>query len=118
MKLGKFIKKYINRNSLIRLYYIDYGELKLLLDTKSGVCMEWEVVDDKGKHNPYYDMKILHIKDIMSLDNHPEAINIVVEKRSKEYYRDKRLKWLLKHAARTEEDRIRIIEDSKKPNFV
>lgn len=97
MKLGKFIKKFVDRNTLIRLYYDnEYGKRVVLLKNMSGVCMDWEITNDDGKYRHYYDMKVIFLKDIMVLDNYPEAVNIVIGPNSKAYYRNQRLKQVLK----------------------
>lgn len=75
MYLHEFIKTYIARNTLVRLWRpIDtnkpYRE-KILLTNKA--VMEWEVMDIPQLH----DIPVIHITDIVC-DTEKEAVNIVV----------------------------------------
>lgn len=76
MYLHEFIKTYIARNTLIRIWKpIDtnkpLGDKVMLTD---GSVMEWEVMDISQLH----DVPVIHITDIVC-DTSKEAVNIVVK---------------------------------------
>jgi len=74
MKLKKFIKKFIEPNTLIRLWYKIKDGHEQVFDNK--VQMEWEVaLGYYAKH------EIIGITDILMIDGIcVEAVNIVIEK--------------------------------------
>lgn len=77
MNLHEFIKKYIAKNTIVKLWKPinkgkPYGD-KILLTENCGV-MEWEVLDiDELKNIP-----VFHITDIVC-ERSIEAVNIVVD---------------------------------------
>lgn len=72
MTLHDFIKKYIARNTMIRLWKeIDIGTYLMLTD---DVVMEWEALSIKE----LADVEVACITDIICEENR-EAINIVVD---------------------------------------
>lgn len=93
MKLGKFIERFIAKNTLIRLWKAldadnPYGEKKALC-----ILMEWEAQEIELLK----DIKVIHITDIVCIRD-AEAVNIVldteqtkeeVEKAVKEYRRQR-----------------------------
>lgn len=75
MRLGKFIEKYIARNTLIRLWRPlekgnPYSDKEMLCDT----IMEWEAEEIELLSG----IKVIHITDIVCLRD-AEAVNIVLD---------------------------------------
>lgn len=92
MKLSKFIDKFIDKNSLIRLLYEEgAGHTPILGKSWESVDMEWKVKKE-GRYYPYRNHKVLYITDILVGGNYPEAINIVIEKIPLGELRDKKIK--------------------------
>jgi len=81
MKLKKFIKKFIERNTIIRLVYKDGGGHKVVLDSFEDVCMEWKTLKGEGKYKDYLNHKVVGITDILTYRNFSQAINIVIEEK-------------------------------------
>lgn len=81
MKLKKFIEKFIEANSLIRLVYKEKGGHKLVLNDLNDVSMEWEVLKGKGKNKNFANHTVLGITDIRVDGYYTEAINIVIEEK-------------------------------------
>jgi hypothetical protein len=81
MKLGEFIEKLVEPNSLIRLLYKTKGGHEVALNDWNDVSMEWEVLKAKGKNRHYIDNEVIGVVDILVRGSHySEAINIVIEK--------------------------------------
>ena len=84
MKLGEFIIKFIEPNSLIRLVY--KGEENSIVD-HIGVLEEWadvstiqEILEGKGNNRHYINNEVLGITSILAAGITREAINIIIEK--------------------------------------
>lgn len=74
MRLDKFIAKYIDTNSVVRLWSENKGE-KVRVENK--VRMAHELQKDAYASN----VEVVHVTDIIVLgDSHPEAVNIVIRK--------------------------------------
>lgn len=79
MKLGEFIKEFIEPNSLIRLVYKEKSGYRIVLDTWDDVSMEWEVLKGKGKNRHYVNNEVVGIVCVGTTGHYSEAINIVIE---------------------------------------
>jgi hypothetical protein len=88
MKLGAFLKEFIEPNSLVRLVYKTDGGHKIVLDSWSSVTMEWEILKGKGENRHYVDNEVLGIASIWMSCNNFEAINIVIEELKDQPYVD------------------------------
>ena len=80
LKLKQFIDKYVERNSLVRLWYKGIENTATshwgyqLVEPKF-LLMAWEIRKTKYANN-----RVIELKDILVLDNYKEAVNIVIEK--------------------------------------
>ena len=75
MKLKMFIKKFIGKNTLIRLWHkIDTGHEMVNGDSPQ---MEWKL-----SQGEYADSNVMYVKDIYVPKSHYiEAVNIVIERK-------------------------------------
>lgn len=72
MKLKKFIEKFVEKNTLIRLQYKIAGGHTEVPD---GFKMEWWLV--KG---PYANHQVVGVTDIAYGGHYPEAVNICIKR--------------------------------------
>jgi hypothetical protein len=74
MKLKKFIKKFVEPNTIIKLWYkTPSGHEPVEGDSWK---MEWEFLRD----NEFYDYKVIGVTDILLINSpYTESVNIVVE---------------------------------------
>jgi len=82
MKLGEFIKNF-SHNNVIRLVFKNEGGHEVVLDNWNDVSMDWQVNKQQGIFRHYIDNEVLGLTNISFTSvgvNHPEAINIVIEK--------------------------------------
>lgn len=79
MKLGEFIKKFIEHNSLVRLVYKHGSGHKLVLKSWEDISMEWEILNGKGKNRHYINNDVIGIACIATGGHYPETINIIIE---------------------------------------
>lgn len=80
MKLKKFIKKYIDHNSLVRLLYENEGGHEIVCDDWDDVSMEHEILKNKGIYKKYIKHKVIGITSILVSGKYSESINIVIER--------------------------------------
>ena len=80
MKLGEFIKNFVEPNSLIRLVYRTKGGHEIVLDSWDDVSMEHEILNGKGKNRHYINNEVLGVACIGGMKHYSESINIVIEK--------------------------------------
>lgn len=73
MKLKRFIKKYVARNTLIRLWKNDNGNHTAILKDNQPI-MEWQILKDPNFNN----LNVINVTDILA-ENYAEAVNIVVK---------------------------------------
>ena len=78
MRLKDFIKEFVCKNTLIRLWEPFNGGHKMLTDGEAEVGMEWGIVDDKGWQAKYADREIVGVTDIFC-ETYREAVNIVLK---------------------------------------
>ena len=72
MKLKKFIDKFIEPNSLVRLWFeSDEGHTLII-----PPIMEWQLIKDNSKFLSY---SVSGVTDILVHDHYKEAINIVLK---------------------------------------
>jgi hypothetical protein len=79
MKLGEFIKNFIQANSLIRLVHPHKSGHKIIHQSWEDISMEWEVLKAKGKNRHYINNEVLGIASIATGGHYPETINIVIQ---------------------------------------
>jgi len=80
MKLGEFIKQFVERNTLVRLVYQNKGGHEIVQEEWNDVSMEHEILNGYGKNRHYIDNEVVGVTDIMTGGAYPEAVNIVIEK--------------------------------------
>ena len=78
MKLGEFIEKFIERNSLIRLLYKEKSGHRIIHQRWDDVSMEWEILKGKGKNRHYINNDVICVTSIATGGHYPESINIVI----------------------------------------
>lgn len=94
MTLKEFIKRYIARNTIIRLWYkssednnsncLIYRKDESKVGGIDDVCMEWQISNDNLNKDrlvwqrKYANAKVTHITDIVC-ETYREAINIVID---------------------------------------
>jgi hypothetical protein len=99
MKLGEFIEKFIEHNSLIRLLYqTKYGH-ECVHDSWDDVSMEHEILKGKGKNKDYINNQVIGITSILVTipSIHTYAINIVIKKMENQELRKIKLEELNKN---------------------
>lgn len=88
MTLNEFIKKYVCRNTLIRLWVpLCGGGYRMLWRhdeekprNVDDVCMEHELLDSKSWLSRYSLCEVVGVTDIVVTDTpYPEAVNIVIK---------------------------------------
>ena len=103
MTLHDFIKKYIARNTMIRLWKEIEGYSHYMLT--DDVVMEWEALNIRELS----DVEVVHITDIVC-DRNMEAVNIVV---NTELTRDDIVKLFRNYEKRREEERRFVCEGAE-----
>lgn len=78
MNLREFIKKYVCKNTLIRLWTEYKGVHKMIYSREKEVSMEWETLSGISFQSDYLDRKVIGVTDIVC-DTYKEAVNIVIE---------------------------------------
>jgi hypothetical protein len=84
MKLGEFLEKFIDQNSLIRLVHKERGGYKIVLNDWNDVSMGWQVQRGMGKNRHYINNEVINICCILTGGSYSEAINIVIEELEKQ----------------------------------
>jgi hypothetical protein len=84
MKLGEFIESFVEPNSIVRLVYKHKGGHETVLNTWNDVSMEWEILKRKGQNRHFINNKVIGISCITGMEQHSDAINIVIEKLEKQ----------------------------------
>lgn len=88
MTLNEFIRKYVCRNTLIRLWVPNCGGGYRMLwrhdeekpRNVDDVCMEHELLDSKSWLSRYSLCEVIGVTDIVVTDTpYPEAVNIVIK---------------------------------------
>jgi hypothetical protein len=85
MKLGEFIEKYIEHNSLVRLLYKEKGGHRIVLEDWNDVSMEHEILKGKGKYSDFINNEVIGIASILIDGPYSESINIVIKELEKPY---------------------------------
>ena len=79
MKLKDFVSKFIEPNSVIRLWKPIKGGHEMIANHNDDVCMNWEITDEIGIYKDYINNEVKGVTDIlMSKSNYMEAINITI----------------------------------------
>jgi len=79
MKLGEFIEKFIEHNSIVRLVYKDKSGHRIVQKSWSDVSMDHQILKGKGINRHYIGNEVLGVCSILTVGHFPEAINIVIE---------------------------------------
>jgi len=74
MKLKKFIEKFVEPNTLIRLQY----KIKGGHEEVGNLGMEWELKDGLFANH-----RVVGITDILVRGNYTEAVNLVIKRKNK-----------------------------------
>lgn len=104
MTLHDFIKKYIARNTMIRLWK-DIDNTSRLMLTDDDAVMEWEALNIKELSN----VEVVHVTDIVC-ERNKEAVNIVV---NTELTRDDVVKLFRDYEKRREAERRFVCEGTE-----
>ena len=95
MKLGEYIEQFVEKNSIIRLWYKTYGGHQLVQKKDwDAVSMEWEILKGNGIYAPYINHKVTGTTSILS-KIHPEAINIIIEEIPIDVIREEKINLIL-----------------------
>lgn len=85
MILKDFIEQFVEKNTLIRLWYKVKGGYSAVYYTGErfdSVSMEWETLKGEGKYGEYMDNEVIGVTDILvTKTNYPEAVNIVIKEK-------------------------------------
>ena len=73
MRLGRFIEKFVEPNTIIRLQYKIKGGHEEVPD---GLMMEWTL-----KNTGFADREVIGVTDIAGHKTHSEAVNITIERK-------------------------------------
>lgn len=76
MKLNEFIKMFICKNSLIRLWYETNNGYKMVSDDYNPY-EESEILNKRCKLSEFLNNDVIRIENILT-DYYPESINIVI----------------------------------------
>lgn len=79
MILSKFIEKFIEPNTIIRLVYKDIGGHKLIHQSWDDVSMEWEILKGEGKNKNYINSNVIGVTGILISGPYSDAVNIVID---------------------------------------
>lgn len=78
MTLETFIKFFICRNSIVRLWTEYNGGHKMICDENGqSDIMEWQILKGDTFFSKYLDWMVIGVTNIVC-DHNPEAINIVI----------------------------------------
>lgn len=95
MKLGEFIEKFVECNSIIRLLYKENigGEYTVVLENWNDVSMEHQILNGKGIFRHYINNEVIGLPSIYITDKYPhrDAINIIIEKLENQPYIDEKI---------------------------
>lgn len=78
MDLREFIKQYVCRNTLIRLWTRFDGGHKMIHSGDKEVSMEWATLNGSSFQSAFLNRKVIGVTDILC-DTYVEAVNIVIE---------------------------------------
>lgn len=79
MNLNDFIKKFICKNTLVRLWKPIVGGHEMIAKDDNCVCMEWQLLNDSVWQSEYGDYQVIGVTDIVVDDFYKEAVNIVID---------------------------------------
>ncbi len=86
MNLENFVKSYICKNTLLRLWIPYPGGHQLIYredpskpNDIDDVCMEWALLDRKHWLSEYLDREVIGVADIFVQGPYVEAVNIVIK---------------------------------------
>lgn len=78
MSLEQFIKKFVNKNAIIKLWTPIRGGHKLITNQGMSACMAWELLEGNVWQNKYRNHPMLYVTSIYDNDFYRDAINIVI----------------------------------------
>ena len=80
MRLSKFIKKFVNRNALVRLVFPQKNGHMCVGESWDTVSPAWEILKGEGPFRDFLEFDVKEITDIIITEHlHKEAINIVIK---------------------------------------
>lgn len=88
MTLFEFIKAFVRPNTLLRLWVEIGGQAHYYLhdeETGSNVTMEWAILDGSSWASEYSNCNVIGVTDILCSE-HPDAVNIVIDRRDFNVY--------------------------------
>lgn len=78
--LKGFISKFVEPNSLIRLWYKTLGGHEAIFPDLDVVEMDWRIRKSEGAYSGLENSHVVGVTDILVKGNYTEAINIVIHK--------------------------------------
>ena len=83
MILKEFIEQFVEKNTLIRLWFkVSWGHNAVVSGIEDVVAMEWATLKGEGPYGEYLDHEIIGVTDILIIDTaHPDAVNIVIKEK-------------------------------------
>lgn len=78
MTLKRFVKKYVCKNTLIRLWYTTPSGYIMVSEK---VAMDKEFKDSKGRLSEFSKNKVVGVADIVVSTGYTDAVNIVIIKK-------------------------------------
>lgn len=79
MKLKDFLERFIEKNTVIRLWYKTIGGHTLVATDIDEVSMEWEILSHKGIYQSFLYNGVIGVTGIVVSGRFTEAVNIVIE---------------------------------------
>jgi len=79
MKLKEFVKKFVCKNTLIRLWVPTEGGHEMMVQDNRSVCMNWELLQENTWQSKCLDHEVIGVTDIVCHDRYKEAVNIVIK---------------------------------------
>lgn len=83
MTLEAFVKEFVAKNTLIRLWYEAGSGYDAVVWREEGhdeLSMEWVLLKGEGIYAKYLQNEVIGVTDILVPGAHVEAINIVIKK--------------------------------------
>jgi len=74
MKLKEFIEKFVEKNTLVRLWYKEKSGHRQVIESDKPK-MEWDLARGEFK-----DREVIGVTDILVTGHYSEAVNIVIKK--------------------------------------
>lgn len=80
MRLEDFVKEFVCKNSLIRLWFKCDGGYRVVEDSlENSTCMEWQFLNNSSPLSKYKNYEVIGVKDIATDDWNRESVNIIIK---------------------------------------